>query len=239
MKVLITGSGRRLGRHLAIGFAKKGWDVCVHYNESEEEAHRTIELISQFDNNYYLIKSDVRNREELEKSFQNCFDDFGVPNVLINNSGVFPPETSLENVTDEMWNSTQEINTRAAFYASRFYSSHAKEGDRIINIASLGGQEIWKERIPYNVSKAALLQLTMALARELGPKISVNSVSPGMIIIPDEPAEDGSKAPLDKIPMGRYGAPEDLFDAVYFFATCSHYITGQNLNVDGGYHVSR
>jgi NAD(P)-dependent dehydrogenase (short-subunit alcohol dehydrogenase family) len=111
-------------------------------------------------------------------------------------------------------------------------------GGRIVNIASLGAFQIWKDRIPYNVSKAAVVQLTKALARSLAPDIMVNAVAPGAIAIPDEPAAGGMIAP-SRIPMGRHGSTDDIFNAVYFFADTATYITGQTLIVDGGLNIAQ
>jgi NAD(P)-dependent dehydrogenase (short-subunit alcohol dehydrogenase family) len=107
---------------------------------------------------------------------------------------------------------------------------------RIINISSLGGINIWKDRIDYNVSKSALIQLTKVLARALAPQISVNVVCPGYIDLSEHKSknENKEKMSLQKIPMNRYGTVEDVFEAVYFFSSCSQFITGQVLIVDGG-----
>src|SRR5690606_4446286 len=134
---------------------------------------------------------------------------------------------------------TFDVNLKGELFTSQRFSQLAKPNSRIINIASLGALEIWKGRVPYHISKSALLHLTKAMAVELAPNISVNCVCPGAIHIPEEPAEDSSLISTDKIPMKRYGNVDDIFDAVYFFATCSAYITGQNIIVDGGYHYSR
>ena len=84
-----------------------------------------------------------------------------------------------------------------------------------------------------------MIQLTKALARELAPKIAVNAICPGTIVIPNEQAADSSEINVARIPMNRYGNIDDIFDAVKFFAECSQFITGQILNVDGGYHLVR
>lgn len=236
--VFITGSGVRIGRGLALRFAQDGWDVAVHYNSSAEEAEKTVDEIKDIGRETALVRSDVRDYGEVERSFKQAVDKIGIPNVMVNNAGVFPPPTSLNELDEEQWNDVVNINLRGEFFFSKVFAEYAKENSRIINISSLGAIKIWKQRIPYNVSKAGVVQLTKALARDLAPKISVNSVCPGAIIVEGEPSEnDKYLAPEDKIPMKRYGNVNDIYDAVSFFANCSRYITGQVICVDGGFSL--
>ena len=237
-KIFITGSGRRLGRGLAINFAKKGWDIALHYNNSIEKALETKTIIEDLGVKCIAVQSDVRNFEEFEQSFLQAVDYTGIPDVFINNSGVFPKRSKIENISTQDWDDVLNINLRGEFFGAKLFSKIAQNGAKIINIGSLGALEIWKNRIPYNVSKAGIIQLTKALAMELAPNISVNCINPGTIIIPGELAADNSEIDVNKIPMLRYGTVDDIFDAAYFFATCTNFITGQIINVDGGYHLA-
>lgn len=237
--VFITGAGRRIGRALAINFAKKGWDVAINYNSSERGAFDTVEICKSFGVKANAYKADVSNKNEIIRAFDKSIDELGLPTVLVNNAGIFPKRTRLTEIEESLIDNTFAINLKGEFFTSQYFSQLAKPNSRIINIASLGAFEIWKGRLPYHISKSALIHMTKALAVELAPNISVNSVSPGAIEIIDDPAKDSSLISTDKIPMERYGTPEDVFDAVYFFATTNSYITGQNINVDGGYHYSR
>ena len=106
-------------------------------------------------------------------------------------------------------------------------------------MASLGGTEVWKNRTPYNVSKAGVIQLTKSLARDLAPLVSVNCISPGTIEIKNESPSEPLRISNERIPFLRFGNIDDIFDAVNFFATASQFITGNNLIVDGGYSLSR
>jgi pteridine reductase len=235
--IIITGSGKRIGRALALKFAEKGWNVTIHYNSSKDAAEKTLEEVRKYDVKTSIVKADVKNYNELKLAFEKSADEIGLPDVLVNNSGIFPSNRKIENIDDVFWDDVINTNLRGEFFASKIFSEITKEKSRIINFASLGAFEIWKEKTPYNVSKAGVIQLTKALARELAPRISVNSVSPGTIVMPGEPGPDPNNINLNKIPMGRYGNTDDVFDAVYFFATCSDFITGQNISVDGGYHL--
>ncbi|PKL81322.1 MAG: hypothetical protein CVV25_00860 [Ignavibacteriae bacterium HGW-Ignavibacteriae-4] len=237
--VFITGAGRRIGKSLAINFAIKGWDVAINYNSSEKSALETADICRTYGVKANVYKADVSIKEEIVRAFDKSIEELGLPDVLVNNAGVFPERTKIVEIDESMIDNTFGINLKGEFFTSQYFSQLAKPNSRIINIASLGAFEIWKGRLPYHISKSALIQMTRALAVELAPNISVNSVSPGAIEVKDDPAKDSSLISVDKIPMKRYGTPEDIFDAVYFFATTTSYITAQNITVDGGYQYSR
>lgn len=239
--VLVTGSGRRIGRGLTIEFARQGWNVIIHYNKSKESANETKQYIEHnFGVKVYLIQSDLQRINETMRKFEKFFEEKFIPDVLVNNAGIFPNYTQIQNLGEEVFDQTIAINLKSHLFVCKIYSKYAKTGSKIINIGSLGGLETWKGRIPYNISKTGLIQLTLSLAKELAPKIAVNCVNPGTILIPEEPNNiDRKPISIEKIPMKRYGTILDVFDAVYFFATCSNFITGQIISVDGGYHLDR
>jgi NAD(P)-dependent dehydrogenase (short-subunit alcohol dehydrogenase family) len=240
--VLITGAGRRIGRGLALGFAARGWDVAIHYGASEERARQTLRDVEAHGVRGFLVRADVRNREEIRAAIFAARDHFGALDVLVNNAGIYPSSAPIEDVTEQMWREVIETNLYGEFFAAQAAAEAMKElglaDGRIVNISSLGAYQIWKNRIPYNVSKAGVVQLTRALARALAPGISVNSVAPGTIEIPDDPAP-GSLIPPERIPMRRYGTIDDIFRAVWFFAVDASYITGQTIIVDGGLNIAQ
>lgn len=235
--ILITGAGKRLGRGLAIEFAKQNYDVIIHYNSSKNLAEKTYNEIIALGRKCVLFKADLRNTKEMEDGFKNITEKFAYPDVLVNNAAIYPQENNLNDTSIELWNDVINTNLTSYFAMSRIFAENAKTGSRIINIASLGAFKIFKGRIPYNVSKAGVIQLTKALALELAPNITVNSVSPGSIFIDDVEPSEKLAITTDRIPMKRYGTVKDVFDAVKFFANSSNYITGQNLCVDGGFNL--
>jgi NAD(P)-dependent dehydrogenase (short-subunit alcohol dehydrogenase family) len=237
--VLITGGAKRLGSGLCLKFANKGWDVAFCYNNSEDESENTLIELKDFDIKVIKFKCDVTNLNEIQTAFENCFQNFGVPDVMVNNAGVYPTIKEINEIDDSLWKHVIDSNLSSQFYTSKVYSTFVKDNGRIVNIGSLGGHEIWKGRIPYNVSKAGVIQLTRALARELAPKISVNCICPGEIQLDEKGPDESWSLPKDRIPMGRSAYVDDIFDGIYFFATASKYITGQDLIIDGGYHLAR
>jgi pteridine reductase len=139
--------------------------------------------------------------------------------------------------TPAQWDRVIGVNLRGAFFCAQAAARLMPRGGRIVNIADVGGVRAWPGYIPYGISKAGLIMLTRGLAAALAPRISVNAVGPGVVLLPPGfPRETASRLRA-KIPMGRHGRPEDVAAAVRFFATCSPYITGQILFVDGGTSV--
>jgi len=234
--VLITGAARRLGRSLAEGFAQRGWDVVLHYWRSAQEAYQLAQQLQHYGVRILTVQADLRNREQIEHVFTSIAEQWGAPDVLVNNAAVYPPAHPLLELSPELWEETLRVNLTACLYTSQAFAAVQTVAGRIVNIASLGGVRTWRHRTAYNVSKAALLQLTRNLALELAPRITVNAVCPGILLL--EPGEEGV-VPAERIPAQRYGTAGDVFEAVYFFATATSYITGQWLLVDGGYHLVR
>ncbi len=232
--VLITGSGRRIGKVLALEFAKKGYDIILHYNNSKDKALATKREIDNIGVKSELIKADLKDENEIKNLFKQIYN-LNV-DILINNAAIYPQAKSLSELDISDWNNVINLNLRSIFLMSQqFVKLYKSNKGKIINIASLGAFHIWKKRIVYNTSKAGVIQLTKALAYELAPRISVNTVSPGMININNDAPSEDILMDESSIPYGRFGKPEEIFEAVYFFASCSNFITGQNINVDGGF----
>ena len=234
-RILITGGVRRLGLHIAYGFAERGAVLGLNYYQaSEDEADRAqSECMKRGAKQVFLIKGDVtREAEHIVARFAKLA---GGIDVVVNNAGIFPKRQPLADLTMRQFQDTLSLNLAAPLAISKAAVSHMPEsGGAIVNLASLGGVQIWKERIDYNVSKSALITLTEALARELAPKrITVNAVAPGAIRVEDE-APKRMGITEEKIPAGRYGTPEDIARAVLYFAYDAPYVTGQTLIVDGG-----
>ncbi|HWF44812.1 MAG TPA: SDR family oxidoreductase [Candidatus Kapabacteria bacterium] len=248
-RTLITGGVRRLGLHIAYGFAERHAILGLNYlHATEREAdHAQSECLKRGATQVFLIKGDVT--KEAEAIVGRFAKLAGGIDVVVSNAGVFPKRHSLNDLTLKQFEETLSLNLLAPFAISKASASHMMNGGAIINLASLGGMQIWKERIDYNVSKSALITLTKALARELAPKnITVNAVAPGAIQVdsPEGAAVGAHHTDLhhaelgiaeEKIPLGRYGTPENIVRAVLYFAYDAPYVTGQTLVVDGGRSV--
>lgn len=230
MMILITGSGSGLGKHLAINFARNNHDILIHYNTSVEGAAETAATVRKQGRKAEILQADLADPDEISQMFSKIESSGQIPQVLINNAAVFPEKIPFRKMSVDYWDEVMNTNLRAQMICIREFAKIAPPESRIVNIASLGGREVWKERTAYNVSKAGLLHLTKAAASELAPEITVNSVSPVSIAMDDKKRLNRS-APEKKLIMGRQASPEEVFECVNFFVECRHFITGQNLEL--------
>ncbi len=236
---LVTGSGRRLGRQIALALAKNGYNIVVNYNTSEAQARSTVRRIKTLGVTAIGIKADVSSSSEVRRMVGEAADRFGRIDLLVNSSAVFT-ESGLLDTTEENWSRTLDINLKGVFLCSQAVALimlKQKKG-RIINIASLGGLQAWKNHLPYSVSKAGVIMLTRIMAKTLAPNIPVNAIAPGTIIIEGEEDPALAHVPVKTIPLGRYGKPDDITSAVLFLAKDANYMTGQILIVDGGRSIT-
>ncbi len=229
---LVTGAAKRIGRSLALGLAAAGADVAITYRGSRTEAEATVDELKRLKVRAIAVYCDVRSLESVQAAVGAVATEFGRIDILVNNAGVFET-AALQSITLEQWDHMFETNTRGPFLvAQAAYPYLHKSRGRMINIGSLGGLHPWPTHGHYCTSKAALHMLTQTMAKAFAPQISVNCVAPGMIVNGEgDPAYEHF---AQKTPMQRNGTPDDVTEAVLFFARGPHFITGQVLAVDGG-----
>lgn len=232
----VTGAAKRIGRCLALTLARAGGDVVITYRSSQEEANRTVADLKACGIRAAALSCDVRSESSIQHAMETAIDQFGRLDLLINNAGAFETKPLQEIATAE-WDAMFETNTRGPFLTARIaYPALKQAQGRIINIGSLGGMHPWASHAHYCTSKAALHMLTKTMAKAFAPEISVNCVAPGMIVEGEVEPEYAHFA--QKTPMQRNGVAEEVAEAVLFFATGPHFITGQILAVDGGLGLS-
>lgn len=239
--VFVIGGARRLGAAIAKAAAERGFDVGITWNSDERQAEASLRSIQHRTVNGAMAKADVAQPKQLTDALESLTHDLGIPHAIILNAGVFPPTQDIATINEEDVLNTIRVNTLPIVTVSKWYYPHCHRFDavgRIVSIGSLGAEQIWKNRLAYNVSKAALSTAIQSLARSCAPHIAINSVAPGMIVIPDEPSpNDTAASPAASIPMKRYGTTNDVVDAVMFFIQATAYISGETIRVDGGHHL--
>jgi NAD(P)-dependent dehydrogenase (short-subunit alcohol dehydrogenase family) len=239
---LVTGGARRIGREIALALARAGANVAVTYRNSAADAAKTVRAIelpvSRLPARLALaVECDVRSEASVRSAIAATVAQFGRLDIVVNNAAIF--ETApLEQISVAQWDAVFETNARGPFLVAREALPHlgAAQG-RIVNIGSLGGMHAWAGHAHYCASKAALHMLTQAMAKAFAPKVSVNCVAPGWIEFANAEgvsAEEGAARFAARTPMRRNGTADDVAQAVLFFATGPHFITGQVLAVDGG-----
>jgi len=227
--ILVTGAAKRIGRGIALRLAREGARVAIHYSTSEAEARATAAECG----NAPVFRANLERVAEIEALFSDVQRHFGHIDGLVNNAARFTGKDPLE-ITEADWDFIHSVNLKATFFCCQQAARHmlANQGGKIVNISSLGGLRAWPDHAHYCASKAGVIHLTRALAQAWAPKITVNSVAPG--VIPFGEPDERVKHLIAKTPAGRAGTADEIADAVVFFLTSSDFMTGQVLAVDGG-----
>jgi 3-oxoacyl-[acyl-carrier protein] reductase/pteridine reductase len=227
--ILVTGAAKRIGRGIALRLALEGARVAVHYHHSEAQARQTAEDCGGAP----LFHADLGKVVEIERMFGEIDTRLGRLDGLVNNAARYTRVSALD-VTEADWDAVHSVNLKATFFCAQQAARRmlASGGGRIVNISSLGGLKAWPEHAHYCASKAGVIMLTKALAQAFAPVVTVNSVAPGVIPFDDQdPRIPGF---VSKTPAGRAGTADEVAEAVLYFLSCSNFVTGQILAVDGG-----
>jgi len=229
---LVTGSGKRLGRAVAIGLAEQGTDVVIHYRSSRAEALDAVAEIEKLGRRSIALQADLAHISELPKLFQKVEASFGRLDILVNSAANFV-QTEFAATTEKLWDESLDTNLKAVFFCCQAAAPLLKKSKgAIINFADIGGILGWPGFIPHSISKAGIIMLTRCLAKELAPEVRVNAIAPGTITMPGDPPQ--WEADFVKLaPLHRNGRPDDIVTAVSYLASAK-FVTGQVLVVDGG-----
>jgi 3-oxoacyl-[acyl-carrier protein] reductase len=239
-RALVTGGSRGIGAAIALRLAEEGATVAISYHSDAEAARVTAEAITDLtDTKVAVVQADTGDTDGAAQVVEQSVGLLGGLDILVNNAGVLDPTSAtIGDLDPETANRVIDINVRGPLLVSRAAAAHLGEGGRIINIGSCVG-----ERVPgagyavYATSKAAITGLTRAMARDLGPRgITVNEVAPGATDTDMNPQDGPNSAPQKAAsPLGRFATPEEVAEAVAYFASPrAGFTTGTRLGVDGG-----
>ncbi|MGH2401379.1 MAG: SDR family NAD(P)-dependent oxidoreductase [Candidatus Limnocylindria bacterium] len=241
---LVTGSGRNIGRAIALQLAADGHDIVVNVRQNRPEADAVAEAARALGVRAIVVVADVRDEQQVQRMFEEARAQLGPISILVNNAAL-RSERPIADLELEEWHRVTGIILDGAFLCARAAVAQMREagGGRIVNIIGMSGQAGGSDRVHVVTAKAGLIGLTKALAVELGPDgITVNAVSPGMM---DTVRDTSSATPEPKhhamrvVPLERRGLPVEVATAVSFLASSgASYITGQTLNVNGGAYIA-
>jgi pteridine reductase len=247
---IVTGASGTLGGEIAVGLARAGCDIVVHYYRNVQRAGEIVAQIQAAGRKALAIQADLtaptfadmlrphekvvtRWKELLEK------DGMGPVRFLVNSAALFG-KTPVGSTDSHAAARIVELDLLAPILLSQAFAQFIRAlggreypAGKIVNITDVGGERVWKEYSVYCAAKAGLIAATKSLAKELAPMITVNAVAPGVVTWPQEIDEAGKKRQLGFIPAGRIARPDEIAAAVTFLLQ-NDYITGQVLNVDGG-----
>ncbi|MEO6527411.1 MAG: SDR family oxidoreductase [Gemmatimonadaceae bacterium] len=233
---LVTGAGRRVGRAIALALGARGMRVVVHFNGSREGAHETARLIQLAGGIASVEQADLGDVSAPDALIARVLAAHGSLGALVNSAAMML-RTPVGEVTVSDWDAMFALNVRAPFFLSqRAAAALAESHGSIVNIADLAAFESWPAYVPHGMTKAAVVQMTRAMARALAPAVRVNAVAPGVVLLPEGWSEEDAEHLQRTTPLARLGAPEDVAQAVVYLLE-AEYVTGEVIRVDGGRHI--
>jgi pteridine reductase len=240
---LVTGAGRRVGRAIAAALAAEGTRTAIHYNESRAGADELRAEIIAHGGEAAIFQADLSNVSATQDLVTAVVRQFGAMDILVNSAAVML-RTPLGEVTPEEWDSMFALNLRAPFFLSQAAAramgwggpEQSQRDGVIINIADLAAYESWIGYVPHGITKAGVVRMTKSLAKVFGPRIRVNGVAPGAVLLPEGFSEAAAAHLAETAPLRRLGGPEDVAEAVLYLLSAD-FVTGETLIVDGGRHA--
>jgi pteridine reductase len=230
---LVTGGAVRLGRAIAFGLARAGYDLAATYHTSEVAAGELATALRAMDRRCEMIRADLSEPAAGDAVIAAVRATYGRLDLLVNSAASFEARPLLD-VDASAWDAVMDLNVRAPHLLVRAAAPLLRQSrGSVVNITDLAAFQPWTERPHHAVSKAALAHLTKIQARVLAPDVRVNAVAPGAVLPPDDLPQERRQALAAATPLERLGTPEDVVQAVLFLAHAP-FVTGQILVVDGG-----
>ena len=233
---LVTGGARRVGAEIVRHLHAAGASVAIHYHRSQSEAAAlAAKLNSRRNGSSAVFPADLLQTDSLPSLVQAVVARFGSLHLLINNASSFYP-TPFATITAAQWEDLYGTNLKAPLFLTQAAAGELRRArGLVVNIVDIHGLRPLPDYMVYSTAKAALIQLTKALARELAPEVRVNGIAPGPVLWPEAGMDAAQQQEIiARTPLQRAGSPADIARAVRFFATDAPYITGQILAIDGG-----
>jgi len=233
---LVTGGAKRVGKAIAVGLAKQGVNIIVHYGKSEHEAKELRDEIVALGQKSWVVGADLSNPESCNQLIARAYRLSGEIDILVNNASIFSAN-DVNDVRLEDIEANMLINAWAPFLLTRYFSEKADRG-RIVNILDTRVAGYDFNHFAYYLSKRMLEVLTRSMALKLAPNITVNGIAPGLILPPEGKDYAYLEQKKDTVPLKKVGSLSDIVETVIFLLR-SDYVTGQIVYVDGGKHLTQ
>jgi len=234
---LVTGSSRGIGRAIALALAKAGADVVVNYRMHDSEATQVSQQIAELGRHSLAIRADVSIASEVTSLIRTIETELGPVTILVNNAAIARPQP-IEEITEQDWDELITVNLKSVFLVTQAVlpKMRAQRWGRIINLSSAAAQLGGVVGPHYAASKAGITGLTHSYASLLAKEgVTVNAIAPALIVT--DMLTSNPKARPERIPVGRFGAVEEVAEVAVMLAR-NGYITGQTINVNGGWYMS-
>jgi 3-oxoacyl-[acyl-carrier protein] reductase len=233
---LVTGGDRGIGRAIALALAEKGSKVAVHYHRDEEKAAETLSHIQDKGVDAMKAQADVAVYSQVITLVQGIKNTFGGIDILVNNAGISGPNRTLESIDTEEWDRVIRVNLTGVFHCCKAASSELRKNmGKVVNISSIAGKMGGTIGSHYAASKAGVIGLTFALARELAPEVTVNAVAPGPVDTGLISSEDKERLSA-QTPLGRVARPEEIAHTVLYLLE-NDYVSGEVIDVNAGRYM--
>ncbi len=236
---LVTGGAKRVGRAIVEKLADAGFDIAFTYLSSQAEAAALEHALHKRGRRAMAIRADLTQPESAPTIiFDSCRQQFDRIDLLVNSASLYLPG-KLRATTMEMMRKVAAIHVQSPLLlVQKFEAMLRQSRGHVVNMIDLLAERPWPDYLIYCASKAALGNLTLGLARELAPEVTVNGIAPGVVEWPPGYPESEQEKYLKRVPLGRAGTPEDVANLVHFLATEGSYITGQIIRLDGGRSIT-
>ena len=234
---LVTGAAHRVGKALAVALAGNGYDIALHFHSSASKVEAAVNEIENAGGRATLFMADLTTADQPAQVVRDVVQALGRLDVVVNSAAVML-RMPIGEISADDWDSVLNLNLRAPFLIAQEAARHLPDGGTIVNIADLAAFEVWPPYVPHGVSKAGLVYVTRALARLLAPRIRVNAIAPGTVLLPENFNPEFAAHLTATTPLGRDGSPDDVAQALLYLLKAT-YVTGETLIVDGGRHVRR
>ena len=236
---LVTGAAKRVGRAITLRLARAGFDVAFTYLSSKREADDLTKSIAAHGRRGLAIKADLTKPEKATvRIFDEVSTTFNRLDALVNNASLYDPGRLAEATAAQARRLNAIHLESPLLLCQRFAPLLRAARGHVVNMVDLLAERPWPQYLAYCASKAALMNLTLGLARELAPEVTVNGIAPGVVEWPDDYAEEERRKYLKRVPLGRPGTPEDVAELVHFLCTAGSYLTGQIIRLDGGRSIT-
>jgi len=239
---IVTGASLGIGSAIALKLAEYGANVAINYRKHADEANMIADKVRAFGRKSLVVQADISKFEDAGKMVEKVVAEFGGLDILVNNAGI-NWDGVIWKMTEEQWDTVLDINLKGYFNYIRHVAPIFKEQKhgKIVNVTSINGLRGKFGQSNYSASKAGIIGLTKAVAKELGKSsVNVNAVAPGLILteMMEKAPDNVKEMALQEIVLGRIGLPEEVAEVVAFFCSdLSRHVTGEVIKVDGGQYI--
>jgi Dehydrogenases with different specificities (related to short-chain alcohol dehydrogenases) len=233
---IVTGGDRGIGRAISLALGKRGVNVAINFYKDEDKARETVKKIEEFGVRSLKAQADIRDFDQVKSMIERVKKRFGGIDILVNNAGISGRNPTIGNIDVEEWKNVIDVNLTGTFNCCKAAEPELRKNNgKIVNISSIAGKMGGTLGCHYAASKAGIIGLTFALASELAPQVTVNTVAPGPVDT-ELMSPETKKRLSAKTPFGRIARPEEIAHTVIYLLE-NDYVSGEVIDVNAGRYM--